>query len=76
MRYFFHVKDGKEMLDENGVELADIGAMRQEAVHASTELLGAQADPDFWKGEAWKLWVTDQPSGRGTTFLTLTFAAS
>ena len=26
-------------------------------------------------GEPWKLWVTDQPDGAGTTVLTLQFAA-
>jgi hypothetical protein len=75
MRFFFHVKDGKERLDQDGVELIGMSAVKTEAVIASTELLGAISSPDFWTGEPWKLWVTDQPNGAGKTFLTLTFSA-
>jgi hypothetical protein len=31
--------------------------------------------PEFWSGEPWRLWVTDQPDGGGSTVLTLQFAA-
>jgi hypothetical protein len=75
MRYFFHVKDGKEMLDQEGVDLGDLNAVREEAVKASAELLGSLHENEFWNGEPWKLWVTDKPNGAGKTLLTLTFSA-
>src|SRR4051794_7647843 len=75
MRYFFHVKDGTEMLDENGVEFADMNAIKQEAVQAAAELLGGLHGRHFWSGEPWKLWVTDQANGAGKTLLTLVFSA-
>jgi hypothetical protein len=75
MRYFFHVKDGKEMFDQEGVELLDLSAVKEEAVKASTELLEGLHEEEFWNGEPWKLWVTDKPNGIGNIILTLTFTA-
>src|SRR4051812_42585322 len=75
MRYYFNVKDGKVMLDENGVDLADMQAVKREALLASTELLSGVNDASFWNGEPWKLWVTDEPNGAGKTVLTLSFTA-
>jgi len=31
MRYYFNIKDGKTMLDEEGLELTEIEAVRKEA---------------------------------------------
>jgi hypothetical protein len=75
MRYFFHVRDGKEMLDENGVELLDMNAVKKEAVEVTAELLGGLRGPHFWSGEPWKLWVTNQANGAGKILLTLVFSA-
>jgi hypothetical protein len=75
-RYSFNLKDGSVILDEQGVELADMDAVRKEAMSASLELLrGMQAAGEFWSGEPWKLWVTDEPNGAGKTVLTLEFTA-
>ena len=67
MRYYFNVKDGTTMLDEEGIELDDMSAVKKEAVQSSA---------DFWTGEPWLLWVTDQPNGGGNTVLTLTFSSA
>jgi hypothetical protein len=75
VRYFIHVKDGKEMLDEEGVELSNMQAVKDEVLNVSVELLGGLNGSEFWNNEPWKLWVTDQPSGAGNTLLTLTFTA-
>jgi hypothetical protein len=75
MRYFFHVKDGQVTLDTEGVELRDIGAAKKEALQASVELLEGMRGSNFWNGEPWTLWVTDEPSGVGATLLTLNFTA-
>jgi hypothetical protein len=75
MRYYFHVRDGKEMLDQEGVELLDLSAVKEEAVKASAELLEGLDQEEFWNGEPWKLWVTDKPNGAGNTLLSLIFTA-
>ena len=75
-RYFFHLEDGETILDEIGTELPDLAAVRHNALATTSDLLGGiKAGPDFWAGEPWKLWVTDQADGLGTTILTLRFSA-
>jgi hypothetical protein len=75
MRYFFHVRDGHETLDAVGVELRDRAAVKKEALQSSIELLGGMRGSNFWNGESWTLWVTDEPMGAGKTLLTLSFTA-
>jgi|tagenome__1003787_1003787.scaffolds.fasta_scaffold19948915_3 hypothetical protein len=58
-----------------GVELADIDAARKEAVTFSGEVLRDATGETLWEGQPWQLWVTDQPGGKGKTFLTLSFSA-
>src|SRR4051794_20123801 len=74
--YYFHLKDGQSIFDSHGSDLPDLAAVRRTALATTTEILGGmKAGPEFWSGEPWKLWVTDQPDGAGTTVLTLQFAA-
>lgn len=76
MRYYFNVKDGTTLLDGEGVELQNLDAVKTEAIQSSADLLKGLHGPDFWTGDPWKLWVTDQPNGGGNTVLTLTFSSS
>ena len=74
--YYFHLKDGQTIFDSRASDLPDLAAVRRMAIATTTEILGGlQAGPEFWSGEPWKLWVTDEPDGAGTTVLTLQFAA-
>ena len=76
MRYYFHVTNGETSLDEEGVELSSLTAVREEAVLSSAEMLKGTRHPvSFWSGEPWMLWVTDKPNGGGNTILAVTFAA-
>jgi hypothetical protein len=75
MRYYFHIKNGESLFDEEGMELESLAAVRQEAALASIELLKGPPPPDFWAGEPWMLWVTEQPNGGGNTVLATTFAS-
>jgi hypothetical protein len=75
MRYYFHVKDGETMLDEEGLEFDDVEHVKSEAVQSSADLLKGRHGKKFWTGEPWLLWVTDQADGGGNTFLTLTFSS-
>jgi hypothetical protein len=39
MRYYFNIKDGKTMLDKEGIELDNLYAVKNEAVQSSADLL-------------------------------------
>jgi hypothetical protein len=76
-RFYFHLSDGQTILDDDGVELADVAEVRDNALSAVSGLIGdLKSGSDFWAGEPWELWVTDQPDGLGKTFLTLSLSAS
>ena len=52
-RYFFHVQDGRILLDANGVELRDIAAAQTEALRTSGDIIkgGPLATVDLWNGD-------------------------
>ena len=70
-KYFFHVRDGEYMPDEEGVELPSLSAAKREAVAFSGRLLADNADK-FWGGEDWFVEVTD---GRDLLLFKLKFSA-
>src|SRR3954463_11891508 len=74
MRYFFNIKDGATILDEEGIEFDNMQGVKDEAVGSSADLLKGLHGEHFWSGEPWLLWVTDQPNGGGNTVLTLRFS--
>jgi hypothetical protein len=76
MRYYFNIKDGKTMLDDEGLEFANLEAVRNEGLLSSADMLKALTGDHFWSGDPWVLWVSDQPNGEGNTVLTLTFSAN
>jgi hypothetical protein len=75
VRYYFNVKDGTTMLDEEGVEFNDMEAVKSEAIQSSVDMLKGLQGEHFWTGDPWLLWVTDEPNGGGSTLLTLTFSS-
>jgi hypothetical protein len=75
MRYYFHVKDGQLLLDEEGIEFDDMDAVKQEAVQSAADMLKGLRSGHFWTGEPWLLWVSDGPNGGGNTLLTLTVSS-
>lgn len=54
--YFFHVLNGKAIIDDVGLDLDDMEQVRREAIRASGQMLsnGEHA----WKGDAWQMIVT------------------
>lgn len=57
-RYFFHVMNGRVVIDTVGVELPDMDRVRTEAIRASGQML---SDGEHsWKGQAWQMIVTDE----------------
>jgi hypothetical protein len=70
-RYFFHVRDGTSLIDNEGTELSDVAEAREQAVVAAGEAIrdmGAR----FWGGELWEMNVIDES---GATVCALTFTA-
>ena len=55
-RYFFHVHDGTEVPDQDGVELVDTNEARVQAVIASGEAL-KDLKGAFWKEGEWRMRV-------------------
>jgi hypothetical protein len=76
-RYYFHLQNGELTLDDTGLQLRDVAAAQTEALRASGDLMrgGPRATATLWDGTPWRMWVTDQPNGEGTTFFTLRFSA-
>ena len=58
-RYFFHVHDSEEMIDDVGTECADQDDARAQAVTAAGEAL-KDAGGKFWNSGDWRTWVTDE----------------
>jgi hypothetical protein len=69
-RYFFHVHDSAEFIDDTGVELTGRDAACATATAAAGEAL-RELDPTFWTRPEWRMWVTDES---GATVCSLSFS--
>jgi hypothetical protein len=70
-RYFFHIRDGEELLDDHGTVLASREDARAHAIIVAGELLRDAGRKD-WGGTEWRLRVTDE---MGRCVCTLRFLA-
>src|SRR5687767_5766348 len=70
-RYFLHVIGGREIIDSEGSELADLKEARIEAIQLAGAILRDE-DEKFWNGREWHMNVTD---ASGLSVLKLCFAA-
>jgi hypothetical protein len=70
-RYFFHLRDGSQHIDESGTVLSGPVEARSQAVVHSGEVL-RESGTKFWGGTEWRLWVTDEA---GATVCALRFTA-
>lgn len=76
-RYYFHVLNGKKLIDDLGVEVPDIDAAKAEVVKYAGTVLMSEQPTDMWNGIAWEMKVTDAPSpDEGRTYLTLKLTAA
>jgi hypothetical protein len=65
---------GVILLDEEGHNCADADAVRSEALATSGAMLKElSGTAEFWSGEEWMMWVTDEPKGKGKVILKLEF---
>ncbi|HEX8164896.1 MAG TPA: hypothetical protein VF601_03815 [Beijerinckiaceae bacterium] len=60
-RYFFHVHDGRDIPDKEGVELSGPEEARNQAVTACDEAL-KDLDGEFWESSIWTMTVEDWQS--------------
>ena len=70
-RYFFHVHDGVDYRDSEGLTFETLDEARAQAVRAAVESL-RDASLDFTMGEVWTMEVQDE---YGITVFELTFSA-
>jgi hypothetical protein len=72
-RYFFHVQDGATILDDEGTELPDLAAAKDEAISTSGQMLKDGGIISLWNGTPWKMWVTNEAQ---KTLFTVNFSAT
>lgn len=58
-QYYFHVHDGREIPDEDGITLAGDEAARVQAIAAAADALRDLGER-FWYHPEWRLHVIDQ----------------
>jgi hypothetical protein len=70
-RYFFHVIDGHDIIDNEGSEMSSLKEARTEAIRLAGSILRDEGDT-FWNGTEWHMNVTD---AAGQSVLKLRFSA-
>jgi hypothetical protein len=70
-RYFFHVIDGRSIIDRDGTEFPNLRHARAEAIRLAGAILRDEGDT-FWDGTEWQMNVTDVS---GQSVLKLNFSA-
>jgi hypothetical protein len=70
-RFYFHVRDGSEFIDDEGQELPNLDEAREQAVIAAGEAI-RDLGKRFWAGEEWRMDVTDES---GAIVCSLTFTS-
>ena len=68
--FYFHVRDGEDLSDDEGIDLADVDSARLAAIKLCGFLLRDDAKR-FAPGQDWHMEVTD---GTGLTLIRLNFA--
>lgn len=71
-RYYFHTQNGDTVRDDQGEELLDASAAREEAVAVLGEILRYRG-ASFWETRAFSVIVTDDD---GETVVSITASAS
>jgi hypothetical protein len=70
-RYFFHIQDGKDIPDAEGLELAGLAEARNQAIVAAGEMIRTDGHT-VWNGSEWRMEVIDEA---GSTVFTRRFSA-
>jgi hypothetical protein len=70
-RYFFNVRDGKDILDTQGTVLPSVAEARDQAIRSAGEMIRSDGET-VWNGSDWRMDVTDEAGDR---LFTLRFSA-
>jgi len=70
-RYFFHVIDGRDLIDNEGTEFPNLKYVRAEAIRTAGAILRDEGDR-YWNGTEWQMSVTN---ASGQSVLKLRFSA-
>jgi hypothetical protein len=70
-RFFFNVRDGVDLPDEEGMELPGPDRARSQAIVTAGEMMRDKGR-ELWPGTEWSMQVTDE---RGDTVCILKFSA-
>ena len=70
-RYYFNIHDGKDLPDDEGIELAGPDEAREQAVASAGAML-KEHGRQFWNHGEWRMNVVDES---GATVCALRFAA-
>jgi hypothetical protein len=74
---YFHFENGVTTVGTDGIELADVAAMRTEAAAFIADTLWDDEGLDtLWQGKPLQLRITDKPGGAGNTLLALQVTAT
>ena len=57
-KFFFHIYDSVQLIDERGTDLPSLDAARRHAVTYAAFLLNDHPD-EVWSGDKWSMEVTD-----------------
>jgi len=74
--HYFHMLNGKLTPDLTGGDFADLAAVRGEALRAARDMLNLGAIDEIWRGEPWKILVTEKPTADSKAILTIEVIAS
>jgi hypothetical protein len=72
-RYFFNIHDGKNVIDREGTELADLAEARLSAVELAGRSIADMSDTFWTQDHKWRLEVLDE---NGKLLFTLNFSTS
>lgn len=70
-RYYFHIMDGRAVVDNEGTNLPDMAGVRQHAIQMAGHII-ANIDTGLTKGWPWQMTVADAD---GKTVFSLWFEA-
>ncbi|RYF38270.1 MAG: hypothetical protein EOO38_25035 [Cytophagaceae bacterium] len=70
-RYFFHVIDGRAMLDTEGTEFPNLEKARSEAVRTAGSIIASEGI-EAWGNNRWRMVLADE---KGAVLFSLDFLA-
>jgi len=72
-RFHFHIMDGTDLFDRDGLQLPDVAAAKLEAIRLAGAVLSESRAGSIWQDQPWQMIVNDDPTpNTGLAHFTLT----